>query len=285
MAYRKRSRSVGGRVRSRRFIRRARRGYYKRRYRGAQEVQRFGKFAHFPNYRVTKSLANLSTELKTIRRAHAAYRLQLAGSTGTPEWGLTNGRIPTSAPGVYDCLNGLIQGDDWDMRDGRQIAMKSIHIKGEIWNSSSSHANTRDQDSIFIALVLDRQCNGAPAASELIFANLINGPTGNATPTCMQNVQTKKRFKVLASRVLKHAPLVWPTPGGATRDYQGTHVPFEFLVDLKGLKVNYRVPDTPLAAGIVDNCLNLYAWSQYDSTASPEQAIDLSFLSQIRFVG
>lgn len=283
--YRKRTRSYGRPAGSRRYSRRPTRRVYSRRRMGtATSIQKWGKFAHFPNVRVTRKLRNLSTELKYITIGHSGYTLLPPGDSGAPYYGLTAGRVPTNQPGSYDTLNGTLQGDDYGEREGRQINMAAIHIKGAVYNSYYAGANYRDVDQVFVALVLDTQCNGAASNSELVFSNILPAASGFSSFTCVQNPSTKKRFKVLSSRTLT-LPVPVQTWDGVGNRYIGTVVPFEFFVNLKGLKVNYSIAANRTVSSIVDNCLNLYAWSMFDGATFPEQRCYLAFQSQIRFVG
>lgn len=288
--YKKRSRPS---VRPR--MSRGKRTYRRRVYAGrrarrnAYGIQRYANTAHFPRPVVTRRLAQLSVELKT-RIYGGTYTLKLPGLTGAPWYGVSNGLVPVAYPGANDTLNGISVGVDWGQREGRQVANKSIHIRGMINRPDIASGTVRSGDLIFLALVLDKECNGAPAPSEAIFSSISTLPL--EAPSCLiSNVHSKNRFRVLSTKLIRlgAGTIVFNPNTGQPAPYyacSGDSTAFEMYVDLKGMKTNFIDTDAH-AASIVDNCLNLYAWSMFDSGVGHdvEQAVYLSYQSELRYVG
>lgn len=88
--------------------------------------------------------------------------------------------------GSVTLLNGIAQGDDNNNREGRQVTMTSISIKGMLTpvdlNSNASYCR--------LIVVWDSANNGgaAPAITDLLTAS---------TSVCHNNLNNRMRFKVL----------------------------------------------------------------------------------------
>lgn len=81
-------------------------------------------------------------------------------------------------------LNGMAQGTTASTRIGRRIQMKSIEMKGYIFNDSATIVN-----QVRWVIVLDKQANAAaPAWTDVYDA---------ATPYSLRNISNKARFWVL----------------------------------------------------------------------------------------
>jgi len=278
--------------RSRRYVRRTARSRPTMR-RGPRYIRpNWGRFAHFYNPKITRSLASASIELKYITRGLTNYVLKLPTITGTPYYGLANGLLPVDKPNAlivggnpYPTLNSCTQGDNYGQRDGRQIVLRSLHMRGYVYLPSlSTSANIRDSDLVFVALVMDRQANSAPAPSELIFSNVNDTAAYPCAVTCVQNPHTKNRFRVLGTRMIPVRDFVQFGLGANTAS-TGCTIPFEFNINLKGTKVNFSVANSEAADAVVDNCINLYAWSMFDPATFAEQQLFISHQCEVRFCG
>ena len=180
-------------------------------------------------------------------------------------------------PSTLDCLNAVAQGDGEQNRDGKQIKMTKISIKGHIRiNAQADQTSTDMASSFFVALVLDTQTNGAQLNSEDVFTN-ISGDASNAT-LCFRNLQYSKRFVILRSEVIRaeQPTIVWD---GTNIEQGGYQIPFEWHVDLNHV-CNYK-GTTSVVTNIVDNSLHMIA---YDDTSSNPPAV-LSYNARLRFYG
>lgn len=174
-------------------------------------------------------------------------------------------------------LNTVAQGDGESNRDGRNIAMHSIHINGTIFSNPQANQTATDQPGIvYIALVQDLQTNGAQLNSEDVFTN----PSGQtylaASP--FRNLQYTKRFRVLKTKVYK---LPNPNIGydGTNMEQQGVDIPFKMNVQLGGQKVNFS-GTTAAIANIVDNSLHFVAYC-----SSTDLAPAIAYNARLRFSG
>lgn len=183
-------------------------------------------------------------------------------------------------PSATICLNSVVQGDGESNRDGRQITMKSIQIKGSVVTASQSTQSTADSAaSCFIALVLDTQTNGALLNSEDVFTN----PSANAAgaTTLFRDLQFAKRFKVLATRQFTLGNPGIANDTGATGGLvqNGLRKDFQMFVPLNNIRTLYS-GTTETIANITDNSLNIIAFC-----STTTQAPALTYNARLRFVG
>ncbi len=173
-------------------------------------------------------------------------------------------------------LNTVTQGDGEQQRDGRKIMMKSISVVGVIEQlSQANQAAGFVAPNFFVALVLDKQTNGATINSEDVYIN----PGGNAiTATSpLRNLQQISRFKVLKLIKLV-APLIQMTYDGTNIEVGGYTLPFRMDVKLE-VPVTYSA-STETVANIVDNSLHVIAYAS-NIGGAPQ----MSYNSRLRFVG
>lgn len=202
------------------------------------------------------------------------YDQSLSNSAITAPADATGGEHDPSATVL---LNTVTQGDGESQRDGRQIKMMKISLQGLVTYAGQINQTATDNACVvMIALVLDRQTNGATISSENVFIN----PSASATqaPVAFNNLQFIKRFKVL-----KRISFALPDPNitydGTNIEQNGAHVEWAMHVDLKGLTVNYS-GTTETVANITDNSLHVIAYCS-STTLVPQ----IQYNSRLRFVG
>ncbi len=179
-------------------------------------------------------------------------------------------------PSATISLNTVVQGDGESQRDGRQITMKSIHLKGIIDVPVQANQTVTDTASdVFIALVQDKQTNGALLNSEDVFTN--PGADARTATSPFKNLQFQRRFRILAVKKLRlpQPTVVWD---GTNVEQGGYQIPWEIYKSFS-IGVNYSAT-TETIANITDNGLNVIAYTS-NSTAAPT----LSYNSRLRFVG
>lgn len=186
-------------------------------------------------------------------------------------------------PTTLLCLNCPAQGDGEQNRDGRQINMHSIYIKGVV--SMAAQANQTSLDvipEVMIALVLDKQTNGAQLNSEDVYDNPSGFSTLAAQP--FRELEYSKRFQVLKTVNITAkdiAGTIQPVYDGTNIEQQGGHVPFTIYKDLKGMKVNYiSGQTTSVINAIADNSLHIIAFCSNVGTVPT-----LLYQSRLRFTG
>lgn len=180
-------------------------------------------------------------------------------------------------PSATLTLNSVDQGDGESQRDGRQMVMKSITVKGTILVPAQTGQTALDlATTVFIALVQDTQTNGALLNSEEVFKN--PGANAQTATLVFKNLQKIKRFKVL-KQILLTLPQPESTWDGTDLDVGGYQIPWSMFKSLPNVKVNFS-GTTETIANIVDNSLHIIAWCSNTSTAPA-----LNYHSRLRFMG
>lgn len=183
------------------------------------------------------------------------------------------------------CLSAPAIGDGPSNRDGRQISISNITIKGSIdINPQSGITSAADTvPDIFIALVLDKQTNGAQLNSEDVFENPLGG---NLTATqVFRALDNRERFQVLKTKRITAKDIagsIIPFFEDPNVSQQGVKIPFSMYKSFgKGLKVNFLAGlTTATVNAVADNSLHLIAYCSDTSTAP-----SVSYNSRMRFYG
>lgn len=180
-------------------------------------------------------------------------------------------------PSTINALNTIAQGDGEQNRDGRNVVMKKISIKGNVTINVQQNVVALDAlPVVYLALVQDKQTNGAQLNSEDVFTN----PSG-ATPLAahpFRNLQYIKRFNVLKTCTLEFENGLYPTYDGTNIEVSGKMMAFEMHKDLN-IPVNFT-GTTSAIANIADNSLHLIGYCT-STTYAPE----VNYNARVRFVG
>jgi len=182
-------------------------------------------------------------------------------------------------PSATSMISTPAQGDGEQQRDGKQIVIDYVELKGIIdtatveLNGSPAVAST-----VYVALVLDTQTNGAQMNSEDCYKN--TSATANVATCPLRNLLFGSRFRILKSSVFDVSPLTCTTAGADSFSYGNRQIPFHWFVPLKGLKVNFTAGTTASVANVVDNSLHIIAFTNRLSLTPT-----LSYNARIRFVG
>lgn len=123
--------------------------------------------------RRTRSLANDPPELKFLDTA-LTIPIPITGTCST-----------NSATGN---IHIIPQGDDQSSREGRQVHIKSIQLRGVFTFAPAAGATA--STAIYLVLLLDTQCNKANAGITDVF-------TSNVMRENMINLSNNKRFKII----------------------------------------------------------------------------------------
>lgn len=179
-------------------------------------------------------------------------------------------------PPTVNCISAPAQGDGETQRDGKSIKILSVHLNGSVSvNGQTGAANIDPSSLIYIALVLDKQTNGAQLNSEDVLVN-----PGNNTllsPNPLRNLQYSKRFQVLKVVTCMMGPynVLWD----GTNVMQGGQIKTWRMDKKLNLPVTFN-NTTAGVASVVDNSLHVIAFT--DNTLAPPL---LSYNARIRFVG
>jgi len=184
-------------------------------------------------------------------------------------------------PATDLCLNGMQQGSGESNRIGRKATLLNITVRGNVRLPARADvpANT-ELPCIMVALVLDKQTNGAQLASENVFTN----PSADARLATQpfRNLEYNERYQVL--KTVKINAQDWGTmatgyDGSGDPDSNGSNYQFTMYCDLKRLVTQY-VDNTGVINDIVDNSIHMIAY-----TNNVGMAPALSYNARLRFVG
>lgn len=261
-------------------------------------MQRTGIRAQKRFYRPGRDVAARSAAAKAVARARARPKARLrtrnirtAGYLGIERKFLDcyASSVPIPAPsdcsggemqpegGCTNCISAPAQGDGEQNRDGRKIGIKNVFVTGSVAaTAETDQADASAAPTIFVALVLDTQANGATVVSEQVFTNPNDTPLVNAYP--LRNLQYSSRYRVLDHKTIPLGPGHAFTDGANTGTENIAHVPF--VLGFKGdIPVTFT-STTADVANVTDNALHIIAFgtgTQYTPL--------LSYNSRIRFVG
>jgi len=207
-------------------------------------------------------------ELKYIDNQYAATNLTNTLTTTTA----------THDPSATITINGTAQGDGFDNRDGIIMTTKSVGIVGQIVVPAVEvQDNLNCSFQYRIALVLDKQTNGAAASADLIWDD-----TATVKTNAFRKIENAFRFDVL-----KEIKGRWNPPSVVNTasvinsfGYPKVTIPFKIFYTFPGgLKTRYS-STTNTIANIRDNSLHIYAW--VDTVTTTPQTI--SYTSRARFI-
>lgn len=252
---------------------------YSRRYGSNRYSARYKKRAH--NY-----------AKKSLRKSYKRRNTRTGGFTGIElkfydSWVSLQDvdSFGDASGGEHDpvalALNTIPQGDGESQRIGRVATVKSIHVFGHIRAQQLiATVDTPVEVMFFIALVQDKQTNGAQLQSEQVFVN----PSGSlllaANP--MKNLQNASRFTIVHQMQMVMQPTIGVVATGApTFNYNGQILPFSFTK-----KCNVRTiynGTTEIISNITDNSFHVIAWAS-EQNETPSN-FTISYNCRIRFVG
>lgn len=183
---------------------------------------------------------------------------------------------PTALPGAVACLNAMAQGDGEQNRDGRKVVLKSCLVKGRVIRSATEDtADPPPPLTLFLALVLDTQTNGAQLNSEDVYKNLAATATGSVIP--IRNLLFGDRFKILRTEEINMDCQTLAVDATDSHATSGLAKCFEWFVPLD-LPVNFNSGTTAVIANVIDNSLHVLAFA---STAGGL----IEYNARVRFLG
>jgi len=197
----------------------------------------------------------------------------------------TNIASPTDASGgEMDPSSGTIGtpavGDGEQNRDGKQLAWLYLDLNGIInIPSQEDVANPPGAVSVYLAVILDTQTNGAQLNSEDVFKNTAGSALMAACP--LKNLLFGPRFRILKAKTFQFNFVQTSVEGDNLHSTTGQQTIFRWYIPLRGLKVNHNAGTTASIANVIDNSLHVIAYS----SNSVSQAPTLSYNSRVRFVG
>lgn len=180
-------------------------------------------------------------------------------------------------PSTLLCLNACAEGDTAGQRDGRKIKIDSVYVKGMIYEASRANQTTADSGVVYyIALVLDKQSNGAQLDSEKVFKNTSGSVTLGGLP--MRNLDYLERFDVLKETIIEEPTRYAFTDAANQAAIAGFVRPFQLYHKFKkDLQTTFSA-STAVIGSIVDTSLHVICMCN-SVTGTPT----LAYNARVRF--
>lgn len=203
----------------------------------------------------------------------------VAISQNVNETGITN-----------DPATGLViprLGDDFNQREGRVIILKKLTIKGVVaFLGAEDVDDTPCGQIVYLAVVLDKQPNGATITSSDVITNPSASIYLNTRP--FKNPNGLMRFKILAEKLIVKPYVVMAQTATNEYSWPSHSVPFEFVIDFKaGLEIRFNNVDGGSIADVVTNAFHFLAVTGGDTIGAVTSRMDasLSYNSMAEFYG
>lgn len=179
--------------------------------------------------------------------------------------------------GCTGCISAPAQGDGEQNRDGRKITMKSCFVSFNVYPSvQSDSADSMSAPQVYVALVQDKQANGATVVSEQVFTNPNDTADVNTYP--LRNLQYSSRYRVLDHKLVNLSPVSAGTDGANTISQIATSR--SGVLSWNGEMPVTFTSTTANVSNVTDNALHIIAFS-----TSSNYAPAISYNSRVRFVG
>lgn len=188
----------------------------------------------------------------------------------------TDGSGAEIDPATHNCISAPAQGDGEQNRDGRKMVINNVFVNGMLRLVPSINATAIAAPvKVYVALVQDKQTNGAQLNSEDVFIN----PAGvdNTAASPLRNLEQSSRFRVLAIHECILNPL--------TASYDGTNIEIggDNCSFKLSKKVNIPVMFTGATEGVssvTDQSLHLIGY-----VSNVGFSVRIDYNSRIRFTG
>lgn len=210
---------------------------------------------------------------------HKFYDTFLESHDISPLGGLNGG---TADPSATSLISTPSQGDGAQNRDGKKIIIDTVIIEGVVQllprNVDSEIGGGLGLGNIFVALVLDTQCNGASPVSNHVWTNPSSGTQLACSP--LKNLL----FGATRFNTLKVWRIDMPTPNGvnnasaSTISTQGIYRTFNCYLKVH-IPVNFNEGEGTPVTTVVDNALHMYVFKNTTSN------VQFNYNARIRFSG
>lgn len=171
------------------------------------------------------------------------------------------------------------QGDSETQRDGKQIIAKYIEITGKVgFAGAEAVVNPLNAVQAFVAVVLDKQTNGAQLNSEDVFKNTTASANGATVP--QRNLLYGKRFRLLKQVCFDLTPETLGYNAANDFGWQGKERTFRWYIPLNNMKINFTSGTTGVVGNVLDNSVHVIACC--NNTASAPYIL---YNSRFRFCG
>lgn len=178
-------------------------------------------------------------------------------------------------PATALSLAAIAQGDGESNRDGRQVRLVSLQMRGYLSWAASDTTAFPTRGVVRILVVWDKQTNGAQLNAEDV---LLDPTDTDHDLIAMRNLQYSQRFQVLKDFFVGKPPT---TSGGDADSFATGAATQEFNCYIKLPNIPVTYSGTTAAIGsITDNSLHVIAITNSTNTVPT-----LRYISRVRFVG
>jgi len=181
--------------------------------------------------------------------------------------------------GCTGCLTAPATGDGEQQKDGKQLIAKYLEIALKCgFASGEAVVNPLNAQQVLIAVVLDKQTNGAQLNSEDVWKNL--GNTANGSVHALRNLLFGKRFRILKQMLIDLTPETLAASALNDFSWQGKERCYRWFIPLNNMKINFTAGTTADVANVLDNSVHIIAQTN-NLAAAPY----LSYNARFRFQG
>lgn len=181
-------------------------------------------------------------------------------------------------PATFLCLSAVAQGDGESDRDGKQIRVTGIYMRGQVLFAADSASSALPLgDYVRILIICDTQTNGAQFNAEDVLADTTDTDLDSLA---LRNLQYTQRFTILKDETIAR-PYIGFTGTVATPSYAagGVMVPFKINIPFKtNIPVNFNTT-TGVIGAVVDNSIHVIA------IAGGRASNQLRYIARMRYIG
>lgn len=180
-------------------------------------------------------------------------------------------------PTTVNCLCAPSQGNDISNREGRNIFVYNITVRGTLKVNAQSAQNSGDRgQTVRLILVMDKQTNGTQMASEDLIASAVSVPMTFG----FQNTANFGRFQILKDKFIPMGPFPISS-NGSVLIQGGVTKMFKLKYSFKSpIKVNFNSTNGGTVADIVDNSFHILAGRD-----DPDTPVELTYKARVAFTG
>jgi len=187
-----------------------------------------------------------------------------------------------STTATIDCINLLAVGASTFQRIGRGVHMKSCYLRGALF--PSGNAGTYAGEYLRIAVVYDRQTNGAFPNYADIFLTVDSGGNGSNGPFDMPNLNNSERFVILADEHFSLPSTFVSGSGGQTQQAaavadQAQCTNIDRYIKIKDFPINFKA-DTATIGSISSGALYVIT---VGSQAAATAGATFNYATRVRY--
>lgn len=163
-------------------------------------------------------------------------------------------------PSATSMISTPAVGDASNQRDGNQIRMREVEIRGTVQRSiDEAVVDPPAGLTVYLALVLDNQSNGAQMNSEDCFVNTAAAAATAAAP--FRNLLFRHRFQILKHQWFDMSHNTLANVAVNSFSTAGVNKEFVWRIPLRDMIVNFNSGTTASIANVVDKSIHLIGYA------------------------